>query len=144
MRPTKSPLGRRGTFKTSSHNTVTCTIRAVPMPESITQFLKMNVSSLRLIQRDLGRSSGHIENTIQPYEDSIEEGLTEGVSGAADGGLHQMPPIAYEDFWMALEKIMDAAGPEWKSIVPSIWAFGPNRVGPNLLVWGCEGWNKTL
>ena len=115
------------------------------MPDSITQFLKTNVSLLRHIQRDVSHSSSRPENTAQYYDDdAIEEGLTKGVSGTMEEGLHPRSSIIYEDFWTELERIMDAAGPEWKCIVPFIWAFGPNRIGPNMLIWRCEGRNKTL
>ncbi|KAF8333498.1 translation elongation factor 2 [Cantharellus anzutake] len=141
MRPTKSPLGIRGTFPASSHKVVNFTIRAVPMPDSITRFLKTNVSLLKRIQRDIGRSNTRPESAAQYSGDTLDAEPTEDIS---EGELHQKSSVRYEDFWEELEKIMDEAGPEWKGIAPLIWGFGPNRIGPNMLVWRCKVGSKML
>jgi len=41
--------------------------------------------------------------------------------------------VKYEEFWPTLEGLLDEAGDEWKDLTSSIWAFGPNRIGPNIL-----------
>lgn len=124
----KSPLGQRGLYKASSHGIVNFTIQARPLPEVITSFLQRNVSIIKRLQRDLIRSSSAAES----FEGVEEE--------ARDGDAHrdelvQQPSVTVDEFWPALEKLFNEAGPDWKAkgLVDRIRAFGPNGVGPNIL-----------
>lgn len=126
MLAVKSPLGQRGAYKGSSHGIVNFTIRAKPLPEAIIAFLQRNVSVIKRLQRDLVRSSTSLEN------DEDDE--------ARDGDAHrdelvQQPSVTVDEFWPALEKLFEQAGPDWKAqgLVDRIRAFGPNGVGPNIL-----------
>ncbi|KAF8319037.1 translation elongation factor 2 [Clavulina sp. PMI_390] len=130
MLPVKSPLGQRGLYKGSSHNIVTFTIRARPLPESVTTFLQRNVSVIKRLQRDLTHSSSSSSS------DEVEDEARDG--DAHRDELVQQPTVTVDEFWGALEKLFDEeTAPEWKgkgaSMVDRIRAFGPNGVGPNIL-----------
>lgn len=126
MPPSKSLSGIRGTIQASSAlGVVTFTLRAVPLPESITAFLLANTSIIKQVQAE---SSS--QNT-QDQEDETEEENT--------GELARHSTVSRAEFWPALEKLLDEAGPEWKGITGHIAAFGPNRVGPNLLINQASG-----
>lgn len=124
MAPPKTPNQPRGTIIGSVQaGLVTFTIRALPLPESITNFLLVNESNLKKLQRD------RRGKTAEEDDDDITDGVAiEGVE-----------LVKIEDFWNKLEELLKAAGRDWTGVVDQIWAFGPKRVGPNLLVDRTEG-----
>lgn len=137
MLAVKSPLGQRGLYQGSSHGIVTFTIRAKPLPETITAFLQRNVSIIKRLLRDSVLSSNSTSYKNESEEDDEE---------ARDGDAHrdelfQQPSVTMDEFWPALEKVFEQAGPDWKAkgLVDRIRAFGPNGVGPNLLFGREEG-----
>jgi len=122
----KSPLGQRGLYRGSSHGIVTFTIGARPLPRAITTFLQRNTSVIERLIRDIAGSSA-----THPADE--EEAAAEG--DAHRDELVQQPTVTVDEFWPALQKLLGDAGPEWneKNLVDRIHAFGPNRVGPNIL-----------
>jgi ribosome assembly protein 1 len=132
MAPPKTPNAPRGTIHgTSAFNLINFTIHAIPLPESITSFLQSNVSVLKKLHRE-GVFSAQKKTTKSVTEEGNEE--TEKVLDAAEGEVVRRPTVKLEDFWPALEKICKEAGGPWTDVADKIWAFGPQRVGPNLLV----------
>jgi ribosome assembly protein 1 len=55
-------------------------------------------------------------------------------TAAVEGDLAQKPTVRAEDFWEALDQLLDKLGGDWKGSGKRIWAFGPNGSGPNLLI----------
>jgi ribosome assembly protein 1 len=135
MLPIKSPFGQRGLYKGSSHGTVTFTIQARPLPHSITAFLQRNAGVIKQLLKDIVGSS---PATYTANEDATVE------SDAHRDEPVQQPAVTVDEFWPALQKLLDDAGPEWKgkNLAERIHAFGPNRVGPNIL-FGRERENGT-
>lgn len=123
MAPTKTQGAQRGTILGSVQSgLVDFAIRAVPLPVDVTNFLAVNMRTLKRLHRD--RRSGTVE------DDSDE------VTGDAVEGVEVVKP---EDFWPKLEELLKAAGREWAGLADQIWAFGPRRVGPNMLIDRTEG-----
>lgn len=121
MAPTKTPGRSRGTILGSVQaGLVTFTIRAVPLPESITNFLIANLTTLKKLQRDRRLGSKAVEN------DSVDDIRAEGVDASLEVGV--------EEFWGTLEELCLASGKEWVGVAEQVWAFGPRRIGPNLLI----------
>lgn len=117
MAPPKTPNQPRGTVLGSVQSgLVTFTIRAAPMPSSITSFLKANANTIKRIQRD--RRSGKADDESEAVTDVPE-------------GAEVVTP---EEFWPKFEQVLSEAGRDWAGLAEQIWAFGPRRVGPNLLV----------
>lgn len=119
MNPTKSTEGIRGRFiGTSVAGFVTVTVQSALLPETVVQFLQQNANTIQLLQaqdRDLRNEDGE-KNT-----DAVASDLTSQLLKPAD-------------FFSKLASLLDAAGQEWKGTADKIWAFGPKRVGPNLLI----------
>jgi ribosome assembly protein 1 len=94
-------------------------IRAVPMPEETTNFLSANSATIRQMQR--GR-----------HADAADEEHSKGSQGLEGGneGRNLKP----EQFWPAFEDKTSRIGPDWKDVAEHIWALGPRRVGPNMLI----------
>ncbi|GAB1520782.1 Cytoplasmic GTPase/eEF2-like protein (ribosomal bioproteinsis) [Rhizoctonia solani] len=132
MPPPKSQSAVRGTIHGSSaHGAVTFTIRAAPMPNSITDFLQANVSVMRKWLRE-GRVKNESESTefVEQGKAVTEEDVT------ADADSSQVATVKDVDFWPAFEKLCAEAGKEWTDLPGRIVATGPHHAGPNVLVGG--------
>ncbi|GAA5955421.1 hypothetical protein JCM3765_006772 [Sporobolomyces pararoseus] len=139
MGPVKNTTGQpRGTIQGSVQSgLVEFSIRAVPLPEQVTNFLQVNMKTLKRLHRDRRNNNNKLDD-----EDSTtttdETSSTSGGGGESIEGVELVKP---EEFWEKFSKILDrfGGGKEFTSeLIDQIWAFGPRRVGPNLLV------DKTL
>lgn len=127
MAPLKTPNTLRGTVSGSAyHNLVNLTIRAVPLPDDILHFILDNTSTLKQLQQRRNRDD---ELSFVGVEDIDEE-----ESSTLHGDVIRKPTVKPEEFWVALGRILEAVGGEWKGIVERIWSFGPQRVGGCLLI----------
>lgn len=118
MGPVKTAGRPRGTILGSVQaELVTFAVRAMPLPEDITAFLITNGTTLKRLQRD--RRAGREE------DDDGDVRLE---------GAEAVEPVKVEEFWPKLEELFKAAGKDWVGIADQIWAFGPKRIGPNILV----------
>ncbi|KAG9087027.1 Cytoplasmic GTPase/eEF2-like protein (ribosomal biogenesis) [Ceratobasidium sp. UAMH 11750] len=133
MPPPKTPNATRGTMHGSSaHGAVNFTIRATPLPETITNFLQANVSIMRKWLRE-----GHVQDT----QDSAEGETTASEGEAAveaDSDASQVPTVKYADFWPTFTKICTEAGAQWADLPGRVIATGPHHAGPNVLVNGAN------
>ena len=124
MAPPKTAGAPRGTIHGSTpHSILTFTIRAVPLPDEITTFLQSNVAILRTFQKEHSNPS---QDATEAEDDETE--------GLADSDVQRRATVKPGQFWESLKKLCVEAGPEWAYASEHIWAFGPNRVGPNLLI----------
>ncbi|CDZ98701.1 translation elongation factor 2 [Phaffia rhodozyma] len=138
MAPPKTKDAPRGTIEGSiSNSLVNYTIRAVPLPLKITSFLQANTSVMRRIQPDrrAGRTSGEDDSDQVTSKQLTTEG------GGDEEGAREVKP---EEFWSKLREVSDQCGRDWVGVVDRIWAFGPKRVGPNLLIDRPDGRVKPL
>ena len=123
MAPPKTPGHPRGTVHGASfQNLVTFTIRAVPLPDAIADFLRSNLSVFKRLVADSTRSGNSEE-----VEDEAEKAAT-------IGDILRVPTVHPGQFWDALQAKCEEAGPEWAGIVDNIWALGPQGVGECLLI----------
>ena len=121
MAPPKTPGFPRGTVHGASfQNLVTFTIRAVPLPEMIADFLRSNLIVIKRLLADWTGSDS------TPSE--------EAEKAATTGDILRVPTVHPGQFWNALQAKCDEAGPEWARIVDNIWAFGPQGAGECLLI----------
>lgn len=135
MAPTKTKDAPRGTIHGSTTNSmVSFTLRAVPLPLRITSFLQANTSTMRRIQPDNRRRED------DGSEDAVASKQLTTAGGGDDDGAKEVKP---EEFWEEFGKVCDKEGREWKGLAERVWAFGPKRVGANLLVDRPEGRVKS-
>ncbi|KAL4080963.1 P-loop containing nucleoside triphosphate hydrolase protein [Scleroderma citrinum] len=123
MAPPKTPNVARGTVRgTSSQNSVSFTIRAVPLPEIIHEFILRNLATLRALlqehKTDALGGNGNIPESDRRMEDDVV----------------YTPSVKPEQFWDALEAKCEEADGEWLGVVERIWAFGPQNAGGCLLI----------
>lgn len=119
MNASRSTLDARGRFSGSSvASLVNVTIRAALLPPKVVEFLQSQANTIAnlLVERDASRE---------------EDARIEGVPNASEGNVHVVGP---KEFWGKLVELFKQAGGEWQDVADSIWAFGPKRVGPNMLI----------
>lgn len=118
MAPPKTKDAPRGTIHGSLFNgLVTYTIRALPLPEPVTDFLSVHTATIANLQT---RTQG---DSVVDYDEMD--------ASDAQGQARMLAP---EQFWTELEGLFRKAGPEWTGAADRIWTFGSKRVGPNVLL----------
>jgi ribosome assembly protein 1 len=122
MAPPKTVNAPRGTIRgTTSQNHIRFTIRTVPLPKDILEFILDNLAPLKMLQ--LERSSGRSHITA---DDDIEFDVLEDTL--------RRPSVKPEQFWAALTEKCKLAGGHWEGMADKIWAFGPQKAGGCILV----------
>ncbi|PKC16858.1 P-loop containing nucleoside triphosphate hydrolase protein [Rhizophagus irregularis] len=117
---------QRGLVTLSTTNKY-CTIkvRAVPLPQNVTTFLGKNAITIKSILDERQQRNKIETQSIEDEEDTFKDVTIKGNRILeADEFLDQLEA----EFNKASDKEI------WKDIVDNIWAFGPKRVGPNLLI----------
>ncbi|EGG07898.1 uncharacterized protein MELLADRAFT_35253, partial [Melampsora larici-populina 98AG31] len=141
MVPLKNPDQPRGTVSGSvSNGLITYTIRAVPLPDQITDHL---IKSSDLIRNIAPRHrSDQTKKTLPlPSKEGIVS--TDEVDDLPQTNLTDVDDIssvkAGTVFWNSLDEKYQAYhsstnDEDLKDFVEKIWAFGPRRTGPNVLL----------
>jgi ribosome assembly protein 1 len=125
MAPPKTPGYPRGTVHGASfQNLVTFTVRAVPIPDIIVDFLRSNLAVIRRLIVDWNRSDSATSEEVE-YE---------AEKAATTGDILCVPTVHPGQFWDILQVKCGEAGPEWAGIVDNIWALGPQGAGECLLI----------
>ncbi|KAI4876963.1 hypothetical protein NFI96_017652 [Prochilodus magdalenae] len=102
---------------TTPNKMATVGIRAIPLPEEVTRLLEGNSELIR---------------TMEQFSLFAREGKTLEIS--------QKTLEEIQDFRSKLEGLLQ--GRKWRNAVDRIWAFGPRRCGPNILLNNVEGYQR--
>lgn len=122
MAPPKTLNTPRGTIRgTTSHNHVRFTIRTVPLPKDILEFILDNLVPLRILQLERGSTRPRTTADDDPGYDVHDD-------------MIRRPSVKPEQFWSALTEKCKLAGGQWESITDNIWAFGPQKAGGCILI----------
>ena len=130
MAPPKNPdLGRGAVQLVSSSKQLTVRLRVVPLPAPVTEFFTKQVGTIKQLQLE--------KHSVKPDEEKEdeEESETGDVSHEAQESTGSV--LSLEAFRTELTRIFDEEVPDkevWKNVVDQITAFGPRRIGPNILV----------
>ncbi|XP_006870981.1 PREDICTED: elongation factor Tu GTP-binding domain-containing protein 1 isoform X1 [Chrysochloris asiatica] len=98
----------------------TLSVRAMPLPEEVTQILEENSDLIR---------------SIEQFTSSLNEGRNTQV-------IHQKTQEKIWEFKGKLEQHL--TGRKWRNIVDQIWSFGPRKCGPNILVNKSEDFQNSV
>lgn len=123
MAPPKTKDAPRGTIHGSLFNgLVTYTVRAVPLPEKIIEFLQAHTSTIAnmLTQKQAEEGPGAVDEDRDASDGTQEQGQARSLSS--------------DQFWTELEGLFSKAGMDWSGAADRIWTFGPKRIGANLLL----------
>ncbi|KAM9838070.1 elongation factor-like GTPase 1 [Aulostomus maculatus] len=102
---------------TTPNRLATVSIRAIPLPQEVTRLLE---------------SSSELIRTLEQVNMSLREGKSLDIS------LRTLEAIA--ELKADLERLLQ--GRKWRNAVDNIWAFGPRRYGPNILLNKVEGYQR--
>ncbi|XP_048224844.1 LOW QUALITY PROTEIN: elongation factor-like GTPase 1 [Perognathus longimembris pacificus] len=105
---------------TTPNKLATLSVRALPLPEEVTQILEEN--------SDLIRSMEHLTS-------AMNEGKNTQV-------IHQKTQEKIWEFKGKLEQHL--TGRKWRNTVDQIWSFGPRKCGPNILVNQSEDFQNSV
>ncbi|CAM2099069.1 unnamed protein product [Caretta caretta] len=98
----------------------TLSVRAMPLPEEVTQLLEENSDLIR---------------TMEQFNSSLNE----------DKKMHEINQKILDSIQEFKEKLeQNLQGRRWRNAVDQIWSFGPRKCGPNILLSKCEGYKKTV
>ncbi|KAL7405987.1 hypothetical protein ABVT39_011453 [Epinephelus coioides] len=102
---------------TTPNRLATVSVRAIPLPQEVTRLLE---SSTELIR------------TLEHVNMSLREGKSLDVSPRTLEAIVELKT--------QLESLLQ--GRKWRNAVERIWAFGPRRYGPNILLNSVEGYQR--
>lgn len=102
---------------TTSNKMATVGVRAIPLPEEVTRLLEDNVELIR---------------TMEQFSVFAREGKTLDINQKILENI--------QDLKVKLESHLQ--GHKWRGAVERIWAFGPRRCGPNVLLNNVEGYRR--
>uniref|UniRef100_A0A2K6PDH3 Elongation factor-like GTPase 1 n=1 Tax=Rhinopithecus roxellana TaxID=61622 RepID=A0A2K6PDH3_RHIRO len=105
---------------TTPNKLATLSVRAMPLPEEVTQILEENSDLIR---------------SMEQLTSSLNEGENTQV-------IHQKTQEKIWEFKGKLEQHL--TGRRWRNIVDQIWSFGPRKCGPNILVNKSEDFQNSI
>ena len=114
MAPIKTPNATRGTMRGSTaHQIVTYTVRAVPIPPTILDFILENITTLKTLIRD--------KRDQQTEEEERHMDLL--------GDIIRKSTINPDQFWDVFAERCKDVGGDWEGVADKTWAFGPQQAG---------------
>jgi ribosome assembly protein 1 len=134
MNPPKDPKLPRGTVigETASKH-VSVRLRVRPLPPSVTEFLSKNAGAVkRLYAERRAEEEGRTDANLHPELNSAEH---DGMQEAEQREMGHT--LSLVDFKKQLQKAFAEAKAQkevWADVIEKITAFGPRRIGPNILV----------
>lgn len=123
----------RGTMVTSTvSNKLDVKLRVRPLPSAVTDFLAKNAGTIKKLYaekraKDENRAVEDLEIALESQETSLGD----------SGDRQERKLLSLEDFKKEMQAAFDTVPKEkevWKGVMEDIVAFGPRRVGANILV----------
>lgn len=137
--PRDSALGRGKVEGVTSSKQITVKLTVRPLPAVVTEFLVKHEGAVkRLWSERKAREAESVTARGGDEDGEVEDRVIEADDGNIEGG-HDLSMVEFKERLsqaFAEEKIEKEI---WKDVVEKIAAFGPRRVGPNLLIDLTEG-----
>lgn len=105
---------------TTPNKLATLSVRAMPLPEEVTQILEENSDLIR---------------SMEQLTSSLNEGKNTQM-------IHRKTQEKIWEFKRKLEQHL--TGRKWRNTVDQIWSFGPRKCGPNILVNKGEDFQNSV
>ncbi|RAH82162.1 P-loop containing nucleoside triphosphate hydrolase protein [Aspergillus japonicus CBS 114.51] len=135
--PKNPELGRGGILAVSPSKQLTMRLRVVPLPSAVTEFFSKHVGTIKRLQTQK-RTAAENNSGGSDAEGAAESTQPVETSEATTEEAREATLLSLQEFRAELNKIFDEEVKEdkelWKNVVDRITAFGPRRVGPNILV----------
>ena len=131
MAPQKDKRLPRGTvLGASTSKQMSVRLRIRPLPSAVTEFLEKNVAAVRRLYSER-KAEEEDEGMVHENEEVVNGGLTDQDTVVPSG------QVTLKEFKEQLESTFaeeKGQAEEWKDVVNQIAAFGPRRIGSNLLI----------
>lgn len=129
MNPPKLAGAQRGTAEIKlGDSALQITVRAQPLPMELKSFLVEQAASIRQFALSFGED---------PAQSAIED------SAAADAvtqpEINMTAALPEAQIFEKIKNLLAEAGGDWSSYLPTLRAFGPRGIGPNLLFDRTDG-----
>lgn len=139
MAPPKNPeLGRGSVLAVSASKQMTVRLRVMPMPTAVTEFLTHQVGTIKRLQAQKRAAAESKSDAESVVADGAQQVDGAAAAAAAAGEVGEGNVLSLKEFRDELDKVFNEEVKEdkelWKNVVDRITAFGPRRVGPNILV----------
>ncbi|KAI0181095.1 P-loop containing nucleoside triphosphate hydrolase protein [Hypoxylon sp. FL1284] len=130
--PANKELGRGVVASVTNSKQVSITIRVRPLPGNVTEFLLKNPGAIKRLYSE--------RNAVDETEtgDGVE---VEQQAVEADENVLEGKSLSLDELKKQLQAALESGkGREgWKGVIHKITAFGPRRIGPNLLIDATKG-----
>lgn len=145
MNPPKDPNLPRGTVVgVTSSKQITVRLRVRPLPSSVTEFLSKNSAAIKRLyaEKRAEEERQRKGNDGNPTGEEGEEAESP-INTVGEDGIEEAQPLetgqalTLDEFKKQLEVAFKKAKGQkeiWTNVIDQIAAFGPRRVGPNILV----------
>ena len=128
--PKQKDLARGTVIAITNSKIVTVRLRVRPLPETLTEFLQKEMPSIRRLYAKKKAKEDLIKGRPQTDEETEEpEHLPEEPIRSEEG-------LTLTDFTRKLKEVLREVKDRdyWTNAIDKIVAFGPRRIGPNLLI----------
>ncbi|KAF2676043.1 P-loop containing nucleoside triphosphate hydrolase protein [Lentithecium fluviatile CBS 122367] len=126
MNPSKDPnLPRGSVIGVTASNMLTVRLRVLPLPSSVMDFLSKNAAAIKRLYSEKSAEEEQPEGTVE--RDGMEETEQQEIGHA----------LSLVEFKKQLQDAFkEAKGQKdiWADVIEKITAFGPRRIGPNILI----------
>jgi ribosome assembly protein 1 len=135
MSPAKGEGGVRGAVAaTTPSKQVSIRIRVRPLPVEVTEFLLKNSGSIKRLYAERRGNEAEVAAAATESADAAAEGADSDTSKTEKAAALLSLPEFCEGLQKAFDEVEGAEKDVWAGIVEKIAAFGPRRIGPNLLI----------
>lgn len=125
--PANKELGRGTVVVSTTSKQVTVKINVRPLPAEVTEFLGKNSAAIRRLYADRQAAEKGAQSNDTIEKDEVDE----------DGLVDSTKVLSLSEFKKQLQAAFDSVKGQrdvWADAVEQIAAFGPRRIGPNLLI----------
>ncbi|KAG8530411.1 uncharacterized protein KY384_004913 [Bacidia gigantensis] len=134
MTPLKDKDLPRGTIISDTNSRqITLRLRTVPLPVSVTTFLEKNVASIRRLYAEQKAQQEKRQASAAEHQDESDEEL-EQENESAEVNVDFVSVLEFREKLRTAFAEANAENGMWNNVVDKIAAFGPRRIGPNILV----------
>lgn len=125
--PTNKEVGRGSVVGVTSSKQVSITLRVRPLPDNVTEFLLKNSGAIKRLYNEKKAAA---EGTAVSESGDVQEDVD------IDDDVRDGKGLSHDELKQQLQAALETGkGREaWKGVIDKIAAFGPKRIGPNLLI----------
>ncbi|KAK8022359.1 elongation factor Tu GTP binding domain-containing protein [Apiospora rasikravindrae] len=126
--PANKELGRGAVVGVTSSKQVSITLRVRPLPDNVTEFLLKNSGAIKRLYNEKKAAAEGIE--VSSESGDVQEDVD------IDDDVRDGKGLSHDELKQQLQAALETGkGREaWKGVIDKIAAFGPRRIGPNLLI----------